>query len=541
MRTEKILPSPCRGIVVLLLLLALAACGGGGSGANGSNPTPTATPCQAAENVRSNAGCHFWAVDLDNEAGALNDAAAGQFAVAVANANDYEVRVDVYKNTARRGEPVQEELVESRTITGNDSALVNLPQREVDGSMGQNGTYTRNSGSGTFASSHAYRIESNAPVVAHQFQPVAHQYSNDASTLFPRQALGTRYYVLGWPTANPCGLPLGDPLYLEGVPDHAAITIVGAFESTTVTVVPTHPIAASAGDSGIAIPATPAGGTLQITVGPYGVVNLESDQPQVPLTECVNYLDRDGDFTGTLVTSDKPVAVFSSLERAGGLGGATPPDPPGWGGETCCFDHLEQQMRPVETLGSRFVVSRSPVRSTDPNYEEPDLYRVLATANGTQVTTSLPAPYDRFSLDAGQHVTFHAYGGFTVTATGAIMLGQYLVSRDYIPQGSTGDPSFIVFPAVEQYRQEYVFLVPTTFQQNHMVLIMPETASVVIDGQPGFNPQCVERPIGLLGGATYKQVTCPLSAGAHRVKASEPVGLTVYGYSDASSYGYSGG
>ncbi|MFH2006960.1 MAG: hypothetical protein ABI333_10285, partial [bacterium] len=59
----------------------------------------------------SNVGCEFWAVDLDNEAVAVNDAAAQQFGVAVANVNDYPVVVDVYINTARVGQPVSESEV----------------------------------------------------------------------------------------------------------------------------------------------------------------------------------------------------------------------------------------------------------------------------------------------------------------------------------------------------------------------------------------------------------------------------------------------
>ena len=54
------------------------------------------TACDAAEMDPSSVGCHFFAVDLDNEAvttlgGITNDAAAQQFAVAVANVNAYDV------------------------------------------------------------------------------------------------------------------------------------------------------------------------------------------------------------------------------------------------------------------------------------------------------------------------------------------------------------------------------------------------------------------------------------------------------------------
>ena len=65
------------------------------------------TACEKAEQEPSNVGCHFYAVELDNEAvvtlGIENDAAKQQFSIAVANVNDYMTTVRVYKNTARVG------------------------------------------------------------------------------------------------------------------------------------------------------------------------------------------------------------------------------------------------------------------------------------------------------------------------------------------------------------------------------------------------------------------------------------------------------
>jgi hypothetical protein len=503
------------------------------------------TPCERSDQIPSNVGCHFYAVDLDNEAVTSpieNDAQAQQFAIAIANVNEYEARVDVYKNVGRMGDPIQEQLVTSVMVAPMSLEQIDLPAREVDGSMGQNGSYTPNSGSNTFVSSHAYRVETNAPVVAYQFQPVIQQFSNDASILIPRQALGESYYVLGWPTANPCGAPPGDPGHFESIPDHTAITIVGVEPNTHVQVFPTHPISATGGDSGLSFAATPAGTPLEFDIGPYDVVNLASDQPQVSIIECFNFLDRDGDFTGSQVISNKPVIVFSNLERGIGTGGAEPPDPPGWDGETCCTDHMEQQMFPVTALGWDFAISRSPVRSTSSSYEEPDIYRILATVDGTTVTTSLPPPHAQFNLNAGEWTTFHSYGGFTVHAEGgAVMMGQYLLSQGYIPEGGIGDPTFIVFPAADQHRDEYVFLVPTTFEDNYMVLAMPDTAGVEIDGDSEFGPNCEIRPIGALNGVNYQQMTCEMTEGVHTVRATEPVGLSVYGYYNVGSYGYPGG
>ncbi len=503
------------------------------------------TPCQRALGEPSNVGCDFWAVDLDNEAtttlGFVNDAAAQQYSVVIANNNDYDVQVTVYKNAGRVG-ALDEQVVTQVTAPARSAKQVDLPQREVDGTMGQNAAYTRYSGSGTFVSPHGYHVMTTGPVTAYQFNPIIQQYSNDASILIPIQALGRHYYVWGWPTANPCGPPPGMFGFDASIPDHTEIAIIGTEDNTQVTVTATHPIKASAGDSGFSIAATPAGQPLTFTINKYDVVNLESDQPVVPIQECFNYLDRDGDFMGSLVTSDKKIAVFTGLERGIGTGGAMPPDPPNWDGESCCTDHLEEQLLPTTALGKEFAVSRSPVRSTNPSYREPDMYRVLAAEDGVQITTNLPAPFNSFTLNAGEYKAFYADRGFTLSATGPVSLGQVLVSQHRIPDGFTGDPSLVIFPSAEQHRKDYVFLVPSTFRTNFFVLAKPVTGTFTADGRTlGEFVGCVTEPIGMVHGIAYEQVTCPVAEGQHTVAGSEAFGITVYGYYNVGSYAFAGG
>jgi hypothetical protein len=503
------------------------------------------TPCERALDEPSNVGCDFWATDLDNEAFASlisNDAAAQQYSVVVANNNDYAVQVQVVKNAGRVGEPLREEIVLEATVAARSVRQLDLPQREVDGTMGQNGTYRRGTGSHTFVSPHAYHVITSGPVVAYQFNPIIQQFSNDASILIPIQALGRHHYVFGWPTANPCGPPPGEFGYMDSIPDRTSITIVGVHDNTQVTVTPTHPIVASGGDSGFAIPATPAGTPLTFTVNRYDVVNLESDQPTVPITQCLSMLDRDGDFTGSLVTSTRPVAVFTAHERGIGLGGATPPEPPGWDGNGCCTDHLEEQLFPTTAWGREFAIARSPVRSTDPGYKEPDVYRVLASEDGTTVTTSLGGAQASFTLNAGEWKSLWSDHGFTVSSSGAVTIGQVLVSQNRIPDGGTGDPSLLLVPAAEQFRKSYVFLVPSTFSKNYMVLAIPVEGSFTVDGRSlGEFNECVRAPIGTVAGAAYEQVTCPVREGGHTVEGDKAFGLFVYGYYSVGSYSFAGG
>ncbi len=506
------------------------------------------TPCEAAADNPSNLGCDFWAADLDNESSTLgpivNDAAAQQFAIVAANNNDYDVVVTVTQNVARVGDPLNEQAVASVTVPKRGTMRINLPQREVDGSMQQNSMYTKNSGSGTFVSPHGYHVVSTGPVVIYQFNPIIQQYSNDASTLIPSTAIGMDYIIIGYNTANPCG----DPNFMiESIPDHTAITILATQDDTTVTVTPSHPIKASGGDSGFPIAQTMKNTPVTFKLSRYTVVNLESDQPTTDVFACA-MSGQDGDFTGSTVHADKPIVVFTNGERGIGFGGAeNVVYPPDWDDQTddiCCTDHLEEQLLPVTALGKEFAVPRSPLRSTDPSWKEPDIVRVVATVDNTQITTNLPAPYNSFTLNARQQKTFAATTGFSLKATNAVQIATYLVSQQFVKNGYIGDPSQLLIPAAEQHRKDYVFLVPDTFQSNYIVLAKPIDAKVMLDGFPiemAEFANCVKAPIGNVAGTDYEQLTCPVAEGHHQVAADMPFGLSVYGYYNVGSYAFVGG
>jgi len=508
------------------------------------------TPCEAAEDNPSNLGCDFWAADLDNESfnsgiGISNDAAAQQYALVVANNNTFPVNVSVMRNSARVGQAIVEQVVVSTVVAPRGTKRLDLPQREVDGAMGQNGTYAANSGSGTFVSPHAYHVVTSGPVVVYQFNPIVQQFSNDASTLIPIQALGTDYIAMGFETANPCGI---EQLSQPSIPDHGSIAIIAPFDDTNVTVEASHAITASGGDSGFPIAATPRGGTLTFKTGRFTVVNLETHQPNGSIGDCMA-AGADGDFTGTYIKADRPIVVFTANERGIGFGGAENVEyPPDWNDaedDICCTEHLEEQLFPVTALGREFAVARSPIRSTDPSgWVEPDIIRVVGSADGTTVTTNLPAPYNSFTVNARQKFTFAAKVGFTISADKAIQVASYQVSQHFVKHGFTGDPSMLTIPAAEQHRKDYVFMVPDTFDKNFGVFSKPVAANVMLDGialnSVEFS-QCVTAPIGTVANVMYEQVTCPLTEGHHSVVSDLPFGLSVYGRYSVGAYSFVGG
>lgn len=503
-----------------------------------SGPTSECFDACAATVPASNIGCEYYAVDLDQgPSTAIPPARDAQFAVMVANPwSGITAHVTVERNSGGAGALVTETVYEG-DVGPNQIQRIDLPAREVDGG-GAN-----EPGEGTQLTSNAYRIIASYPVIAYQFNTIEASFSSDASLLIPVNGLDRFYRVLSYPPA---------PRNISPFPERVSrsyVTIVGTAEGTTVEVTSPIPIAA-----GGTIAAVPAGETLRMTLGPFDVLNLESTEVD------------EADFTGTFVQSSAPVVVFAGTERS-----AAPytgdnmllPTPPGTFAGTspnlCCHDHLEEQVFPVTSWSREFVAGHSPVRSTNPAWVEPDIYRVMADRQPTRVRTSLPAPFDDFMVQPGEFVSFYAQSSFALEADQPVGLAQILVSQAVIPnlrdEGGSGsldphggDPSLTYIPASEQYRDNYVFLTPDTFDSDYVVITAPTGSRVLLDGETvvrefgGCTREDVRTPARADGTSVdYTVWTCEVRDGAHRVEADAPVGLVVYGYMPQGSYAYTGG
>ncbi len=272
-----------------------------------------------------------------------------------------------------------------------------------------------------------------------------------------------------------------------------------------------------------------------MTLGPFDVLNLETDD-----ATATDPVAKRSDLSGTLVESDKPVAVFSGVESAQVPGALKIATPPGWQpGDTCCLDHLEAQVPPVDGAGTGFVISRSPVRATGA-FKEADVIRFVGVTQAAQVTTNLPAPFNSFSLQPGEVKTTSSQGHVTVSSTQPIVVAQLLVSNQLVDNTKNGDPSLTIFPSVSQYQSDFLIPTPASWTSSYLVITQPQGAKVTLDGAAPTG--CKVEPAGMVGGVTYDVHTCPLAAGAsHRVTSDQPVGVVAYGYAPNSSYAFVAG
>lgn len=475
--------------------------------------------CAVAADQPSNVGCEFWAVDLDQQ-DFVSDPASAPWGVVLSNTGESVATVVIERNDAPVGMPAAPKFVLGVDVQPGALFTAPLPTRELDCGVKPNDATSP----GTCLSSNAYRITASSPIVVYQFNVFENAFSNDASLLLPTSGLGKIYRIINWPAGHPVD-PIG-----TGIIDRSYVTIVGTKPNTAVTVKPSWRIK---GNPPIA--ATMPGGEIKVTLNPFDVLNLETDNATLqddPTTMA--------DLSSSIVTATQPVAVFSGVETAGAPGLVEVPKPPGWdeNSTVCCLDHLEEQMFPVESVGSRYVITRSPVRSTS-SYREPDVIRFLGVAEDATVTTNLPPPFDSFVLKAGEVKTTWAQNNFVVGSTTPVMIGQIQVSQDYVDGPSLGDPSLTVFPPIEQFRTEYVIPTPPSWTQNWVVIAAEVGSEILLDG--GTTNLCQIEPAGMVEGKTYHSRKCPLQTGVHRLSGDKPFGIIAYGYGTAGSYAFAGG
>jgi len=108
----------------------------------------------------------------------------------------------------------------------------------------------------------------------------------------------------------------------------------------------------------------------------------------------------------------------------------------------------------------------------------------------------------------------------------------------YVEPQPKGDPSFTIFPPVEQARADYVFLSPSEWKENWVVIGAETGVDVELDGAPA---SCTAYPAGTLEGKTYEARRCQLNPGVHRMTGKGPFQIMAYGYSDADAYAFPGG
>ena len=113
-----------------------------------------------------------------------------------------------------------------------------------------------------------------------------------------------------------------------------------------------------------------------------------------------------------------------------------------------------------------------------------------------------------------------------------------------MPVPSTGvgvtlpaDPAFSTSVTLKQFRKQYTFLAPTSYEKNFADIMVPDGATVTLDGSA---LAAAGEPLS--AGWTLHRVPLDNSGdGSHKLEADQAVGLQVMGFGHATSYQYPGG
>lgn len=323
------------------------------------------------------------------------------------------------------------------------------------------------------------RVTATAPVSVHGLSQV--EFTSDGFLALPLEALGTRHVVLAYANVH------------ANVPelDGSQFALVATEPDTQVTVIPS--VVTGIRDEGV----------------PYHIKLQPGETYQLRTTS-----GAPADLTGTVLLSDKPIAVFGSHQCANVQSL-----------DYFFCDYLVEQLPPVNRWGAEYYTRPLVSRSGG------DTVRVLAAykntdvyINGTFVVT----------LDQGQHFEDVITDACQITATRPILVAQYANSSDF-DLVTNADPFMVLVPSRATFNAEYRFCVPGTgFATSYVNIIVPTAAigTVLLDGG---TTGAMFFPVGT---TAYSHGTCFVTPGIHTLTAAQPMSAIVYGWNLYESYGW---
>jgi|AntRauTorcE11898_2_1112593.scaffolds.fasta_scaffold00980_6 hypothetical protein len=318
------------------------------------------------------------------------------------------------------------------------------------------------------------------------------EYTSDCFLALPLDILSTQYLVMSYP--NFVWTSINESTLGQ-------FAIVSPYNNNEITITPTT--STYNGQS--------AGVPIQITLHEgetYQVRTAHNNDPET-------------DFTGSIVQSTLPVALF-----AGNSCASIPTN------YSAC-DIIVEQIPPVSTWGNNFVTYPLEGR------ENGDTWRILSSQNNNDIYIN------------GEQIETLNFGDFyetilvdpvTINSAKPVLVMQYSNGDDYDPGISyNGDPFMMLIPPEEQFMDAYTFATPSEgFAYNYVTITTPtegipdlQLAGVAVD-EAWFTP---------IGSSDYSAAGIEITVGSHTLlnTAGIPFGIYSYGFNGYDSYGYAGG
>jgi PKD repeat protein len=228
------------------------------------------------------------------------------------------------------------------------------------------------------------------------------------------------------------------------------------------------------------------------------------------------------DLTGSVITSSKPISVFSGHQC-----GIVP-------SRALACDHLVEQIPPIDTWGTSFLTTPLATRTGG------DIFRILAAKNGTKVEIDGKTVA---KLKRGQFKQVDlASGSFhQITTSGPTLVVQY--SKGTSVDGVVSDPFMMIIPPTEQFGSDYLISTPPEEPvrfENYINIVAPtdKLAGLRLDGG------AIAGPFTAIGTTGFSGAQVKVDIGVHQIThdpQNVPFGVYSYGFAASDSYGYPGG
>lgn len=251
----------------------------------------------------------------------------------------------------------------------------------------------------------------------------------------------------------------------------------------------------------------------------------------IELGKMETYLwQRANDITGTKIVSNRPLVVYTG-HRCTNI-------PSGVG----ACDHLTEQVPPTAIWGSNFLSASLSGRSSG------DIYRMIASENSTTVVVNCNTfnQLQTYYLAlAGSWQEFNTSNGSfcSISSDKPLLLMQFSLGYE---ADHVGDPFMMMITPVEQFGSNYILNSFPNFLNYITVYVSPDDyhpESIMVDNTDLQNAAwntvyCYDATI--CGYIAYVKLTPGEHQLFHR-DVSAHIGVSVYGFSRANSYGYPGG
>lgn len=221
------------------------------------------------------------------------------------------------------------------------------------------------------------------------------------------------------------------------------------------------------------------------------------------------------DLTGTYITSNKPVAVFSG-NRCQDVSG------------TYC-SHMVSQLPPINQFDHKYIIPSF--------YKNTATFIQVLSPFNNNVSISTENNITRLHLREKEHrnINVTTNGVTIVKSDRPVMVTGYSFSNG---------PYMTVIPGINQYLDYYKVVIPNDYSDNYLCVIIPTGSinNLHINQLPIDTFNSVYQWSTVLSGKSFSVRTIRVLKDAYTLQTTnqEPFGLIVYGYRDHDGYGFAG-